>query len=145
MTYQINTYRCRHFKLQELVGPAMFKTRGDRAWEMLDSGILITSDQLRDKFGAITINNWEEGGPFKESGLRDWDTSTGAQYSMHKMGKATDWKFQAADPQEVQAYVIAHPEEFPYLTTMENAAITKTWLHGDTRNHNQNRIWVVNP
>lgn len=141
----MNTYRCRHFRLQELVGPAVYKARGDRAWEMLSTGMLITSDQIRDKFGATTINNWADGGPFSESGLRDFNTLTGALYSMHKLGKAYDWKFRDSSPIEVAAYIVAHEDEFPYLTTLENPQITKTWLHGDDRNHSQQRIWVVNP
>lgn len=141
----MNTYRPKHFILQELVGPEIFKARGERCWEMLSSGMLITSDALQEKFGTIIVNDWHDGGPFHESGLRDWKTATGAEWSMHKLGRALDWKFKNVDPQEVSAYIIAHPEEYSYLTTLENAAITKTWLHGDDRNHNQPRIWIVNP
>ena len=139
-------YRCDHFLLQELVGPDLFKARGERCWEMLDPALLRVIDQLRKRYGTITINDWHTGGPFKESGARDFATKTGAQYSMHKLFKAADMKFKTDDPQAVQKDILANAGDFPLLTCMENAAATKTWLHGDTRNHNQEtQIWVVNP
>jgi hypothetical protein len=139
-------YHCEHFTVQELVGPEIFKARAERCWEMLDPALLKVIDQLRKRYGAITINNWQAGGPFSESGLRDPMTTTGAKYSMHKLGRAADLKFQAGDPREVQADLLERPTDFPLLTCMEDAKATLTWLHVDTRNHQQDRqIWIVNP
>lgn len=139
-------YRCKHFIIQELVGPDVFTARGERAWELLDAGMLQMLDRLRDKFGTCVINNWHKGGSFKESGLRDFGTSTGAKYSMHKFGGGFDLKFGQHTAKEVFDYVLAHPDEFPFITAMENVLATKTWLHVDGRNHNQqSQIWVVNP
>ena len=137
-------YRCKHFIIQELVGPETFKARGDQAWSLLDPGMLMTLDAYRNKFGSIVINNWHAGGSFKESGLRDFTTATGAQWSMHKFGRAFDSKPQKVTVKEMYDYVLAHPDEFPYVNRVENIAATPTWFHSDSGN-SPTRIVVVNP
>lgn len=141
----MNAYRPKHFRLQELVGPEFYARWGERCWEWLQVPALRSLDALREKFGSVTINNWADGGTLKESGLRDFSTSTGAGYSQHKFGGAYDCKFRSATPEEAGDYILAHPEQFPYITTIENPRITRTWLHVDGRNHGRNEIWVVNP
>jgi len=139
-------YRPKHFILQELVGPGVFEARGDRAFELLRPEALVTLDALREKFGPLTVNNWHAGGAFKESGLRDFTTATGAKYSMHRYGGAFDCKFQSLVTHEVYDYVLANRGEFPLITTVENVKFTATWLHFDVRNHDQGAgIWVVDP
>jgi hypothetical protein len=118
---------------------------GERAWELLDLRALQTLQALRDKFGPLTVNNWHTGGAFKESGLRSFNTGTGAQFSQHKFGRAFDCKFKGGTPREVAAYVMMHADEFPLLTTIENPDATPTWFHFDVRSHNKEGIWVVNP
>jgi hypothetical protein len=141
----MNIYRPKHFSLVELAPPDIFKERGDRAWELLAPAALRTLDTLRDRFGPITVNDWFIGGTHHEAGLRRFDTATGAKYSMHKYGCAFDPKFKDTTPKEAFDYILAHPDEFPLLTTMENVLKTITWLHFDVRNHNQSGIWVVEP
>ena len=141
----MNTFRPKYFALQELVGPEFFQKWGERSWEWLRPELLQTIDQIREKFGSVTINNWHVGGVFKESGLRDFITSTGAGNSLHKYGCAMDCKFQGVKPAEVQSYILSRPEMFPLLTCMEDAEITKTWLHVDVRNHGQAGVWIVKP
>ena len=141
----MNTFRPKHFILQELVGPEFFAKWGERAWEWLRPELLETIDQLRRKFGSITINNWHNGGVFKESGLRDFSANIGAEFSMHKFGVAMDCKFKDILPPLVQEHVLQHANQFPLLTCMEDAMITKTWLHVDVRNHGQPGIWIVKP
>lgn len=138
-------YRPENFSLQELVPPDIYKSRGDRAWELLDCYALITLQALRDAFGPITVNNWHAGGPYKESGLRSFTTSTGAAYSQHRFGRAFDCKIKGVTPHEAMHYVLAHPEKFPHLTTIENPDATPTWFHFDVRNHNKQGVWIVNP
>ncbi len=139
------SYRPLHLKLQELVDPGIYGARGERAWELLQPSALRTLDLLRDKFGPITVNNWHNGGAHKESGLRRFDTTTGAVWSMHRYGGAFDCKFQKTTARQVYDYVLAHPDEFPELTTVENIDATPTWFHFDVRNHDKAGIWVVNP
>jgi hypothetical protein len=141
----MNTYRPEHFALVELVDPVIFQARGDRCWELLQVSALQTLEQLRKVFGPIIVNNWHSGGPHKESGLRQFTTATGNEYSMHKYGGAYDCKFKSTSPKEAATYILAHPDEFPLLTTLENVDKTISWLHFDVRNHSKKGIWVVDP
>lgn len=140
-----NFYRCKHFVIQELVGPQVFKDRGEQAWQLLRPDACMSLDALREKFGPITVNNWHIGGAFKESGLRDFSTSTGASYSMHKFGGAFDSKPKSCAPKDIYDYVLAHSEEFPLIRRVENIAATPTWFHCDVANTGQQKILVVNP
>ncbi|MDR2240057.1 MAG: hypothetical protein LBE33_06390 [Zoogloeaceae bacterium] len=141
----MNTYRPEFFRIEELVTPAIYSARGERAWELLQARALVTLDQLRKRFGPITVNNWHIGGAYKESGLRDYNTPTGAALSQHKFGGAFDCKSRNVTPEEMHSYILSHPSEFPYLTTLEDVAYTPSWLHFDGRNHDRNQIWVVKP
>jgi len=40
-----------------------------------------------------------------------------------------DCKFYDATPIKVQKYLLEHQDDFPYIVRMEDAKITKTWLH----------------
>ena len=139
------TYRSKCFRITELVSRQIYQERGDRAWELLQPAALRTLDLLREKFGRIVINNWNVQGPYNESGLRHFETGTGAEWSMHKFGGAFDCKFQDTTPQDAHAYILANPDQFPELTTLEAIKSTPTWLHFDVRNHGKRGIWVVNP
>lgn len=139
-------YRCQHFKITELVYPTFHAKWGERAWDWLNPKLLITLDELRARFGSLKINDWEFGGQFRESGLRAFDTKTGASDSLHKYGCAADIKSPTTSAEEMQREILAHPDRFPMLTAMEDAAVTRTWLHIDVRNHNdESQIRVVKP
>lgn len=138
-------FRPKNFALYELVPPEIYESRGERAWELLDVRILMSLQTLRDRVGRIVVNDWWWGGRFKESGLRSFTTATGAALSQHRFGRAIDAKPADVTPREAADYVLAHPDDFPYLTTIENPEATPTWLHMDCRNHGQAGIWIVNP
>jgi hypothetical protein len=138
-------YRPKSFELYELVPPEIFHGLGERGWELLDARALLALQAIRDRFGAIVVNNWQAGGSFSESGLRTAASLTGAKYSQHRYGRAFDCKCESATPAEIAAYILAHPEEFPQLTCLENPKATVTWLHIDTRNHQREGVWIVNP
>ncbi|MFA6125543.1 hypothetical protein [Sphingomonas sp.] len=137
-------YRPKHFKLTELVDPDIYAARGDRAWELLQPAILVALDDLRAAFGPVVVNNWADGGPYKESGLRTFTTKTGAPYSMHRFGGAMDCKIGIPSAEAVD-YIVKHRLRFPTITTMERPEATPTWLHIDCRNHGRDDIWIVNP
>jgi hypothetical protein len=141
----MSNYRPTSFVIQELVPPIVFNCLGGRAWELLDPRATLTLQQLRDKFGPLTVNNWHTGGSYHESGLRSPLTTTGAKFSQHKFGRAFDCKFKGHTPREVAEYVLQHAYEFPQLTTIENPDATPTWFHFDVRAHSKEGIWVVNP
>lgn len=141
------SYRPEHFGIRELVPPDVYRDRGETAWQLLDDRALEMLDALRERFGPITVNTWAWGGGYTESGLRRAQTSTGAEFSQHKFGRAFDCKFDDVTPQKVSEYIQANPEKFPYITTLENTDFTqgtyRDWLHFDCRNGE--RIRVVDP
>lgn len=141
----MRAYRPKHFELRELVSPDIYTARMDAAWELLDPRALMTLDALREQFGPCTVNDWHKGGRYKESGLRGAYSATGAVYSQHRYGRAFDCKFSKATPQEAHAYIVANPEQFPHLTTLEDIAATPSWLHFDCRLNRGDGLRIVKP
>jgi hypothetical protein len=136
-------YRPEHFALHELVPPDVLDVRGETAWELIDPSLLMALDGLRKRFGRITVNDWHWGGKYRESGYRTPETKTGARFSMHKAGKAADCKFADTTPQAVYEAILESPDDFPWITCLENIEKTVGWLHVDVRNCE--RVKVVNP
>lgn len=135
--------RTSFFDIRELVYPEIFKERGEKCWELLDRRLLESLQSLRSKFGIITVNNWHIGGDFDERGLRSFFTATGAKFSQHRFGRAADCSFKYHTAEEVRQYVLAHPQEFPFITCVERDV---SWFHFDVRNHNGvGQIMVVSP
>lgn len=124
-------YKCKHFRIEELVPPSVFKEYGDRAWQFLDERALRTLDVLRDKFGKIIVNDWVFGGKNKYRGLRPIFCKIGAPYSQHRFGRAFDCIFKEADIDEVRDYILENKKEFRYINAIE---LQVSWLHFDVRN-----------
>lgn len=132
------------FQLSELVDPDILERVGDRAADFLHPELAPTLQKLRDRLGAISVNGTFNGKTFTESGLRHPKTRTGASLSAHRFGTAADCKFYEATPIEAQRYILKHADEFPYITRMENADVTVTWLHLEVGKR-KGSIYVFNP
>jgi len=124
-------YQCRHFSIEELVPPHVFKERGERAWQLLDTRALLTLDALRNHFGRTVVNNWHTNGNRKWSGLRTKDCPQYSEYSQHTYGRAFDCIFMEAETEIVRAYVLANKNKFPEITAIETDV---SWFHFDVRN-----------
>ena len=135
----------KNFDLRELVHPEIYKVVGDRSFDFLNPLLPITIQALRDEFGPIVINDWLWDGEFVNSGLRYPMSQFGAKLSAHKFGTAADLKFLDADPIQVQAYIHSHPEDYLYITRLEDANITKTWLHVEVGDRRSNEIVIFKP
>lgn len=135
-------YKCKHFKIQELVPPEVYKDRGDKAWYLLDDRALETLDTLREHFGPTTVNNWLWEGRRMNSGLRTCDSKYGTQYSQHRFGRAFDPIFKGIDTEEVREYVLSHQDEFPHIRGLE---LKVAWLHFDIGNRPGDDIYTFNP
>lgn len=139
------TYRPRNFILQELVPPSIFEREGEGAWRLLNENALRSLQALRDEFGAIVVNNWHRGGAYRESGLREANTTTGAPRSAHKRGEAFDCKPQRCSVRDMFEYITSNPSEFPLIRRIEDIAFTPTWLHFDVVEHAGSGIRVFKP
>ena len=52
-----NQYRCKYFKIEELVHPNLLKTiPEDILWSMFDDRLLKVADRYRENYGPIFIN-----------------------------------------------------------------------------------------
>lgn len=136
-------YKCKHFKIYELVPPSLYNKFGEKCWQLFDERLLMTLDAMRERFGSCTINDWKWGGIFSHSGLRD-ETFYGTvekyltSRSQHKYGRAADCKFKDYTAQEVRAIILQEKEKFPYISFIETGPLKggkpMTWVHIDVRN-----------
>ena len=126
-------YKCRYFEIQELVPIEVYRNRGERAWQLLQTVALIALDKLRDRYGPITVNNWYWHGPREWSGLRTTDSPYYSPYSQHTFGRAFDCIFERVTAEEVRRGILDNPNDnaFASITAIE---LGVSWLHFDTRN-----------
>ena len=124
-------YKCKNFKIQELVPKYVYDKRGEKAWSLLDERGLITLDQLHDKYGTMIINNYLWGGSRQWAGLRTARSPYGTMYSQHRFGRAYDVIFKNWSAEEVRVDVLQNPEWFPFITSLE---LKVNWFHFDVRN-----------
>ena len=136
---------CKHFLLEQLVPPDIHAALGVKAWDLLDPNLLVTLDQLYEYFGRITVNNWHTGGKFKESGLRDPNSKTGAPKSQHKLGKAADCKPLDVTVRFMYEEILKHVDKFPLLNVLEDIAYTPTWVHCSVQAIQVPRIRIIKP
>lgn len=78
-------YKCKYFKIKELVNPAMLSIPENILWMMFDDRILRNADQIREWYGECTVNT----AVLEDCGLRAFNAG-GAVYSQHKYGRALD-------------------------------------------------------
>ena len=78
-------YKCKYFKIKELVNPAMLSIPENILWLMFDDRVLRIADQIREWYGECTVNT----AVLEDCGLRAFNAG-GAVYSQHKYGRALD-------------------------------------------------------
>ena len=125
-------YKCKHFKIQELVSKRVYKDRGDKAWELLDARALETLDVLREHLDvSLTVNNWLWEGPRQFSGLRTYGTKYYSKYSQHSFGRAFDVVSNHITAEDMRQEILNNQEVFPHVGAIE---LGVSWLHFDVRN-----------
>lgn len=139
------SFRPKYFDIYELVPPNVID-RLSNPWVLFDSRILHTADRLRERYGPMVVNNWDQGGNFQLSGWRPGDCSVGALFSQHKYGRALDLKPQDIDAESIRQDILADPwnTTFAYITCVE---LDVSWLHIDCRNWDKllNGILTIKP
>lgn len=137
-------YKCKNFKIYELVPKHIYEKRGEKAWELLDEKLLMTIDTLREKLGkSITINNYYWNGDRNWSGLRTAGFYDSLQkyddsLSQHKYGRAVDMIVKDTDAEAVRQFIYKNKKDFPYITFVETDI---TWVHIDVRNCKAITTW----
>ena len=136
-------YKCKHYKIQELVDPDTYGRFGEEAWMFFNPAFLRSADAVRDHFGVrCTINNWLWGGNRKWSGLRPRLCSIGAGYSQHRFGNAGDILLDGVRAEDARKEILEHKDDiFTEVMCLEDEV---DWLHMDCRNI-PGRIRLVKP
>ncbi|MDO9535084.1 MAG: hypothetical protein Q7J85_07070 [Bacillota bacterium] len=137
-------YKCKHFKIYELVDPVTYKRFGDEAWMFLNPLILMAADGIREYFGVpVTINNWHWGGEFQWSGLRTVFCTIGGKWSQHRFANAIDCDIKDIPAEEARQRILAN-QNHPLLQHITCIEASTNWLHIDSRNI-KDRIRIVYP
>lgn len=137
-----------NFILEEFICPEIYHSWGESSIWFLDDRIITIAQFMRTRLGVpCTINNWHNGGQYKESGLRYFGTTTGAKFGDHLFGRAIDAKFKDTSPAQVHQFIKDNWAALSLLglTTIENLEFTPTWTHLSTRNWGDHKLHIVNP
>lgn len=135
-----------HFELEEFINPADFAEHKENSIDLIDRKIIDIAEFIRTDTGKpVTINNWHTGGQYKESGLREATTTTGAKKSAHKEGKAIDVKIKDWTGNEWYEYVKKNAKKLYQLGArrIEDKSLATTWLHIDTKEHGLPNVITV--
>lgn len=126
-------YRCKCYRIEELVDRFTFEKYGQGAWAFFNVLALQSLDQIRIEFDApVYVNNWLWGGSAEMRGLRPrYMDSLPSVYSQHHFGNAFDITIKGVNPQIAQIYILENPDKFPYITRLEKI---KTHVHFDCAN-----------
>ena len=114
-------YRCRYFKIKELVNPSFLSVNEEILWRLFDERLLKCADKIREKYGSCTVNS----NGLTDCGLRKMDSKTGAQFSAHKFGRALDLHIKTI---EVKAGEIKDPEKRKKYKIAEYNKVRETLL-----------------
>jgi hypothetical protein len=135
-------YKCKYFKIYELVPKHVYEDLGESAWILLDSRALEMLDKIREFSGPLIVNNWKWGGDREWSGLRTPESPYGTSYSQHRFGRAFDCISSQKSSQELREHILNNPEDFPYIRGIE---LDVSWLHFDTGNRPGKGIYTFKP
>lgn len=136
-------YKCKHFKIQELVPPSLLEILPEQmAWKLMDEKVLRLADYLKERYSPdnpVVINNWSWGGAFTQSGLRTKDYEKFNKNSRHPYGDALDIKFPK-EPwlvDKIREDIRKEGSAFPYITEVEEDV---SWLHVSTSTRYQHLL-----
>jgi hypothetical protein len=140
----------KNFYLDEFVDEETYRRFGAKAQRYIRPELIKIAQTLRDFTGeSITINNWATVGTYKESGLRNFQTSTGATYSAHKFGAAIDLKIGQMTSYQMANIIIENWEMFKVLgvTRIEDPKYTegknRGWLHIDVLHTGSDELHII--
>ncbi len=140
-------YKPKSFRIEELVPQTVFQLRGEKAWELLDIGLLLDLQEIRDYTGKqITLNDWLWAGGRHNQVLRTTLYYKGEiRFSQHLFGRAADPFILGFDGDESRELVISMKKKnmLKHTTAMEDGdagedengkkKARRNWLHIDTR------------
>lgn len=140
-------YSTQYFRPEELVPPeihARWQHAPHKLFMLFDITALKTIDALRRRYGPLVVNNWHQGGSFRNSGWRSWDCPEGASLSQHKLGRAFDCKFSRISAEEVRHDLTRRPQDTEFTAIRRIEAFDgMSWFHFDTGNHDREKQGIL--
>lgn len=136
-------YRCKHFRIEELVDKSTHDKYGDFCWNFFDDRLLKIIDFLRETLDKrITINNWLWNGRFSYRGLRPFSYKLGAKFSQHRFGRAVDFDVEGHSAQEIRDWLkVNWTPEISFCVTGSITSITVeedvNWVHLAVQNNGE--------
>ena len=132
-------FKCKYFKIKELVSPLVYRKFGDFAWKFFDEDVLSDLDTIREYHAAsIVINDWAWGGSLKQCGLRcnkdDLVISKKDVYcSAHIMAKGFDLHSGNIPKLYNDVEFLIKNKRLKKIRRIESQQTTKNaWCHVDT-------------
>ena len=132
-------YKCKYFKIQELVSPVVYNKWGDMAWMFFNPEVLKDLDTIRETYGSpIVINNWSVGGNLRQCGLRsNMDEMVKAKktlyLSAHCLACGFDLHASNGNNKSLwqHCYNLILNKKLKMFKRLENLKDTPTWTHCD--------------
>lgn len=135
-----------NFYLDEFIHPNLYKKFGKKSRWFIDQRIIDIVQYIRTATGKpITVNTWATGGNFKERGIRDPKTTTGAKYSQHKFGKAVDFTVSGMSADEVRKKILGEWKDDLMELGLTSIEMGVSWVHCDIRNTGEDDIMKFYP
>lgn len=127
------------FPVNQLVPKVKIAKFGNNATYLLCPLLMISLQQLRNRFGRIVcLNETRQQSSIRTSAFYSSLQAYADSDSMHKYGKALDLLPLDTTVAEIHAYLKAHPDEFPFIHFVEDVS---GWLHIDVRNQPNMTFW----
>ena len=122
----------KHFVIEEFVDRETYEVFEEKSIWFVDQKLIDVMDRLRENLGqVITVNDWKWGGNFQWRGLRTKWCDIGADYSLHRLGRACDFTVRNMEAEEVRKHILTNLEKYPEIKGME---LGTSWIHIDVRN-----------
>lgn len=135
-----------NFYLDEVMHPDVYKKFGKKSRWFIDQRLIDIVQYIRTATAEpITINTWFDGGRFKERGLRNPATTTGAKYSQHKFGKALDFTVSGMTADEVREKILGEWKQDLMNLGLTAIEAGVSWVHIDVRNTGVDDIMIFYP
>ena len=140
-------YKCKHFRIEELVSQQVFKKYGaDFCWKFFDEDILKDLDTIREFHGlSITINDWVFGRTLSQCGLRcNKDplvaSAKGIYCSAHVLARAFDLHSSNIKKLYKDVETLFYQGKLKAIRRMESPVSTKYgWCHIDSFQTNDSK------
>lgn len=140
--------KTKHFLIEELVCPDVFKRDGQAAFRYFRPVALDFLDWMREKLDRpVHVNDWKWGGRYSQRGLRCnlcklVSLKNKLYMSAHILGAGIDFNVSGMTPDEVRDWIVDNIAdfflEFPdytYAIRLEDSAFAPTWVHIDFYEH----------